>query len=246
MNVYKLLVFIFLLASLASCARGYKIEGATSAVNNSDGKTVYLQAMGDSGWVKIDSAEVVHGLFAMDGTLDSTRLVTLYLGDQYVMPIVLENGKIEVVINYTESKAKGTPLNDALFGFIAKRSELEDNLENLDRKEAQLVMDGGDVDEVHERITLENDSLIREMDGYVKKFIADNYDNVLGPGVFMMLCSSLRYPIITPQIDDIIKDAPYSFKSNRLVREFLSTARENMKLMEEHERLEQNISKNQK
>lgn len=49
---------------------------------------------------------------------------------------------------------------------------------------------------------------------------------------------------MTPQIDDIIKDAPYSFKSNKLVREFLSKAKENMKLIEEHQRLEQNTSTN--
>ena len=42
--------------------------------------------------------------------------------------------------------------------------------------------------------------------------------------------------------DDIIKDAPYSFKSNKLVREFLSKAKENMKLIEEHKRLEENAS----
>ena len=60
--------------------------------------------------------------------------------------------------------------------------------------------------------------------------------------MFIMLCSSLPYPIMTPQIDDIIKDAPYSFKSNKLVREFLSKAKENMKLIEEHKRLEENAS----
>ena len=79
-------------------------------------------------------------------------------------------------------------------------------------------------------------------DSDVKTFISTNYENVLGPNVFIMLCSSLPYPIMTPQIDDIIKDAPYSFKSNKLVREFLSKAKENMKLIEEHKRLEENAS----
>lgn len=55
-------------------------------------------------------------------------------------------------------------------------------------------------------------------------------------------CMFVLYPIMTPQIDDIIKDAPYSFKSNKLVREFLSKAKENMKLIEEHKRLEENAS----
>ena len=67
------------------------------------------------------------------------------------------------------------------------------------------------------------------------------YENVLGPNVFIMLCSSLPYPIMTPQIDDIIKDAPYSFKSNKMVREFLTKAKENMQLIEEHQRMQQNV-----
>ena len=91
---------------------------------------------------------------------------------------------------------------------------------------------------------VEGDSLMKEMNQYVKTFISTNYENVLGPSVFMMLCSSLPYPVMTPQIDDIIKDAPYSFKSNKLVREFLSKAKENMKLIEEHQRLEQNTPTN--
>lgn len=77
-----------------------------------------------------------------------------------------------------------------------------------------------DLEEIHAQLMVEGDSLMTAMNQYVKTFISDNYENVLGPSVFMMLCSSLPYPIMTPQIDDIIKDAPYSFKSNKLVREF--------------------------
>ena len=56
-----------------------------------------------------------------------------------------------------------------------------------------------------------------------------------------MLCSSLPYPIMTPQIDDIIKDAPYSFKSNKMVPRVLDEAKENMQLMKEHQRMQQNV-----
>ena len=49
---------------------------------------------------------------------------------------------------------------------------------------------------------------------------------------------------MTPQIDDIIKDPPYSFKDNKLVREFLSKASEYMMLIEGAQLLEQNASTN--
>ena len=174
--------------------------------------------------MKLDSAEVVHGLFSMKGKIDSVQMVTLYMDEESIMPIVLESGKITVTISNTDLKAVGTSLNNALYEFISKRNQLEESIGELEQKETRMVLEA--------------------MNQYVKTFISDNYENVLGPSVFMMLCSSLPYPIMTPQIDDIIKDAPYSFKDNKLVREFLSKARENMKLIEEHQRLEQNASTN--
>ena len=80
------------------------------------------------------------------------------------------------------------------------------------------------------------------MNGYVKQFIIDNYENVLGPSVFMMMCSTLPYPIMTPQIEDIMRTAPLEFKKNELVKAFLSKAKENMQLIEEHQRVRENAS----
>lgn len=243
MNVNKFLPFLLLIPFLTSCTSKYKIEG-TSSVNSLDGKMLYLKSLNDGEWIKLDSAEVVHGLFSMKGKIDSVQMVTLYMDNESIMPIVLENGKIKVTISNTDLKAVGTPLNAALYEFIDKRNRLEESISELEQRETRMVMDGGDLEEIHSQLIVEGDSLMKEMNQYVKNFISTNYENVLGPSVFMMLCSSLSYPVMTPQIDDIIKDAPYSFKSNKLVREFLSKARENMKLIEEHQRLEQNTTTN--
>ena len=242
MNVNKILPFLLLLPFLASCTHTYKIEG-TSSVNSLDGKMLYLKTMRDGEWVKLDSTEVVHGSFSMKGKMDSVQMVTLYMDEESIMPVVLENGKITITISNTDLKAVGTPLNTALYEFIDKKNKLEENIGELEQKETRMVLEGGDLEEIHTQLLTEGDSLMKSMNDYVKSFISDNYENVLGPSVFMMLCSSLPYPIMTPQIDEIIKDAPYSFKSNKLVREFLSKAKENMKLIEERQRLEQNASK---
>ena len=226
-NVNKILPFLLLLPFLASCTSKYRIEG-TSSVNSLDGKMLYLKTM----------------LFSMKGKVDSVQMVTLYMDDESIMPIVLESGKIKVTISNTDLKVAGTSLNAALYDFIDKRNALEESIGELEQKETRMVMEGNDLEEIHAQLMVEGDSLMTAMNQYVKTFISDNYENVLGPSVFMMLCSSLPYPIMTPQIDDIIKDAPYSFKSNKLVREFLSKAKENMKLIEEHQRLEQNTSTN--
>lgn len=239
----KILPFLLLLPFLASCTYKYKIEG-TSSVNGLDGKMLYLKALQDGEWVKLDSAEIVHGLFSMKGKVDSVEMVTLYMDEESVMPIVLEGGKIKVTISDTELKAVGTSLNDALYEFINKRNDMEASIGELEKKETRMVLDGGDLSDIHAQLNVEGDSLMTAMNTYVKTFISDNYDNVLGPSVFMMLCSSLPYPIMTPQIDEIIKDAPYSFKSNKMVKEFLTKAKENMQLLEEHQRMEQNVSSN--
>lgn len=205
-----------------------------------DGKMLFIKILQDGQWVKLDSAEVIHGLFSMKGKVDSVMMATLYMDDEAILPLVVEGGDIEVTITNTQLQVKGSPLNDALYEFIEKKNSLDLQIEELERKEARMVMEGVDLAEIHEQLMKEGEELVNEMNQYVKKFISDNYENVLGPSVFMMLCSSLPYPVMTPQIEDIMKDAPYSFKMNKMVKEFVSKAKENMKLIEEHQLLKQN------
>lgn len=238
MNVNRILPLMLLLVLFASCSRKYKVEGVSS-VTSLDGKMLYLKTLRDGQWIAIDSAEVVHGLFSTSGPSDSVMMVTLYMNDEAIMPLVLENGKIEVSISNSQLTTKGTPLNNALYEFIEKRNSLELKIEELEKKEARMVLDGAALDDIHEQLTQEGEALVKEMNDYIKEFISTNYENVLGPSVFMMMCSTLPYPIMTPQIEDIIRTAPQTFKSSPLVREFLDKAKENMKLIEEHRRMEE-------
>ena len=167
---------MFLLPFLASCTNKYKIEG-TSSVNSLDGKMLYLKSLRDGEWVKLDSAEVAHGLFSMKGKVDSVQMVTLYMDEESIMPIVLESGKITVTISNTDLKAVGTSLNNALYEFISKRNQLEESISELEQKETRMVLDGGDLDEIHSQLVVEGDSLMQAMNQYVKTFISDNRDN---------------------------------------------------------------------
>ena len=239
MSVSRILPFLLLAMLLASCSRKYKIEGSSS-VTSLDGKMLFLKTLRNGEWVAVDSAEVIHGLFKMNGKADSVMVVTLYMDHEGIMPLVLENGKIEVAISNSQLIAKGTPLNDKLYEFIDKRNEMEVKIEELERKEARMVLDGANLEDVHAQLQQEGEALVKEMNDYVKQFITDNFENVLGPSVFMMMCSALPYPVMTPQIEDIMKTAPLAFKDSPLVKEFLSKAKENMKLLEEHLRMEEN------
>ena len=231
MSVNRILPFLLLLVLFTSCNRKYKIEGSSS-VTSLDGKMLFLKTLRDGQWVNVDSAEVIHGHFKMKGRADSVMMVTLYMDQEGIMPLVLEDGKIVVSISNTQLIAKGTSLNDKLYEFI----------EELERKEARMVLDGANLDDVHGQLAKEGEALVKEMNDYVRQFIVDNFENVLGPSVFMMMCSTLPYPVMTPQIEDIMRTAPLSFKENTLVKDFLTKAKENMQLIEEQKRMKQNAS----
>ncbi|MCD7901757.1 MAG: DUF4369 domain-containing protein [Bacteroides sp.] len=236
----KLLSVFLLFPFLAACNGGkYKLEGS-SAIKDFDGKMVYLKMFRGDSILAVDSAEVIHGTFTMKHRIDSVAMVTLFLDEQSIMPLVIEKGNIKVTINYNELLASGTPLNDALYGFINKRNEFDLRRDELERKEARMVLEGINVDEAQDQVYRETKELVKEMDDHVETFLSANYETVLGPSVFLMLCSTLPYPIMTPQIEGIIEKAPYSFKSNKLVKEFLSKARENKQLLDEERRLRQN------
>ena len=138
MSVNRILPFLLLLVLFTSCNRKYKIEGSSS-VTSLDGKMLFLKTLRNGQWVNVDSAEVIHGHFKMKGRTDSVMMVTLYMDQEGIMPLVLEDGKIVVSISNTQLIAKGTSLNDKLYEFIDKRNSLEVKIEELERKEARMV-----------------------------------------------------------------------------------------------------------
>ena len=71
----------------------------------------------------------------MKGKIDSVQMVTLYMDEESIMPIVLESGKITVTISNTDLKAVGTSLNNALYEFISQRNQLEESISELKQQE---------------------------------------------------------------------------------------------------------------
>lgn len=107
-----------------------------------------------------------------------------------------------------------------------------------------MVLDGANIDDIHEELASQGEKKMKEMDDYVRQFIVDNYENVLGPSIFMMMCSTMPYPLMTDRVKDIMRTAPVTFKNNPLVKDFLEKAQENTKLLEEHKRLQDNMASN--
>jgi hypothetical protein len=196
-------------------------------VSSLDGSKLYLKAVQEQELQNLDSCDVIHGKFKFSGTLDSVSFVSLFMGDESIMPLVLEEGEIEVRIDGASQKVSGTPLNDELYQFIDLHNQLDNQLSDLSHRQSQMMLDGIDENQINRQLNAEADLIAAEEDRLVTKFICDNFDNVLGPGVFMMITSQYRYPILTPQIEDIMSKATEKFKSDPYVREYYQAAQEN-------------------
>ena len=228
----KLFILCSSLLILTSCASEYQIRG-TSSVSRLDGKMLFVKVPIEETMVKIDSAEVIHGLFTMQGVADSAMIASLYMDDLSIMPLVIEKGNIQVSIDNARSLVKGTPLNDRLYSFIQKKLSIDDRAYELERKESQMIMDGKSLDAIDAELIKERQKLSDELNTLAKSFILSNCDNILGPGVFRMICGGYDIPIVTPLIEDIMKEAPDQFKNHPMVKAYMEIAQQNFERLKE-------------
>lgn len=228
--MYKLCFFLFCAVLCASCGKKYRIEGASS-VSMLDGKMLFVKVPTGDKLVSIDSAEVIHGLFKMKGEVDSAALALLYMDDNRIMPFVLEQGNISIQIDNARTQIKGTPLNDCFNDFVMRQNSIDDRTSDLEYEESRMIMDGTYGRAEQERIGRKREALLEERNELVKKFIQDNYHNVLGPGVFMLIGSDMPFPFLTPVMEEIVEGAPDEFKNNPMIKEFVIAARGNMEKM---------------
>jgi hypothetical protein len=214
------------LAVLTSCAESYNIQGSSS-VSSLDGSKLYLKVVKGQQLVNLDSCEVVHGKFKFAGLLDTTLMASLFMDDQNIMPVVVEQGNIVIRIDDAAQKVSGSPLNELLYDFIDKHNQLDNRMNERGHRESQMLLDGIDEDIINRKLTAEAARLAQQEDSLVTNFIVENFDNVLGPGVFMMITSQYRFPILTPQIEDIMSKATDKFKNDPYVRDYYQAAQEN-------------------
>lgn len=222
----KLPLLLASLLALVACKSQYMVKGSSN-VDELEGKMLTLKVYVDGEMRSIDSTRVVHGRFNFGGDMDSIMLANVFWGNISLMPIVLEEGEVKLNIDETQQSATGTPLNDTLSGFIQRKTQLDARMAELPHLESQMIMNGTDYDEVMYELGKQSQQLNAENDRLVTRFIRDNYNNVLGPGIFMILTSGLPYPILNPQIEELITDAPPYFLGHPYVKKYIEKAREN-------------------
>lgn len=225
----KVLNAFLAIATLVSCGNTYNITG-TSNVSMMDGQKLYLQVPDGDNWKHVDSCDVIHGEFSFAGRIDSAKWATIYLDDETAtIPLVLEDGDITVKINDSPSSTTrtGTPLNDKLNEFLRSFYQIDNDYENLSSRHSQYIMDGMSEEEANRRIAAASAKLDQRIDDLVMKYVTDNFDNILGPGIFIMVAQALYpQPVLTPWVEDVMSKATPEFKNNKYIKEYMESAKQ--------------------
>lgn len=229
----SLLSLLMVLIVSTSCSDRYAVTGVSN-VQGLEGKMLFLKVYHDDDMVNLDSSRVVHGRFKFSGIMDSVMMANLFVDGSCVMPVVLEDGSVSVKIDEATQSVTGTPLNDSLSNFITRKTQIEAQMAELPHIESQLIMEGIDHDEIVMELSRQAEQLEAQNDRLVTDFIRANYNNVLGPGVFMILTSGFRYPILNPQIDEIISQATPYFLGHPYVQDYIKAAESNMEKLREY------------
>ena len=232
--------------TLGSCVTQYHVEGVTDR-SVLEGKTLYIKVFDKDDMVAIDSCKVRHGQLTFSGELDSTKFVSIYVDEEYVGPLVLEEGPITLSLNELLSEVKGSPYNDSLNVFLTEfqrffraRMQLGEEYQRCQKTSAQMILDGLSEEECAEKLSARVNNVMEQLeqldaqqDALETNFIVRNSSNILGPGIFMLMTWKHPYPYLTPQIEEIlIRSNPY-LKQHPYVKRYIDAAKKNMEQMRE-------------
>ena len=129
-------------------------------------------------------------------------------------------------------------LTISCLSFFNQYNQIKNQEIELVRKHDQAIMNGSDMNVVIAKLQARSEQLAREEDQLVTSFVTDNFDNVLGPGVFFMLTIGQEYPELTPWLEDIMSKATDRFKGECLCKRLLSEGKRQPANYERNERCE--------
>lgn len=223
----KGLLLALLAIALTACNHHFCIHG-TSSIPELEGRRLNLRIFDTDSLRIIAETTVNNGSFCFEGTCDTTFMAFLFVDDESLMPLVIDGNPLTMKLSDEERIVTGNAYNDSLFKFIATKSSLDAALEDLPRRESQMLLNGMTPEQAQEQLEIEAAVLQSQEDEIVMSFILDNMDNVMGSGVFMVVTSNFPYPILNPQIEELVTFASPKFLCHPYVSAYLRMARENM------------------
>lgn len=218
------LTLLFAGVAFSSCYTSYNIEGS-SDISDLDSRMIRLRTVKNDKMNELDSTEVVHGKFYFSGSTDSVRVAFLEINENFSLPVVLEEGDINVRINKQRVVWGGTELNDRLYRFMSSRDSLYGKLDDLEHEYTLAFMDGEDMqNDVIPRLSKARQGIMVSLDSLFTLSVTENFDNVIGPSIFLIATQMQQYPQMSPWVVEIMSKASDKFKNNPDVRRYIETA----------------------
>lgn len=219
--IHKIVLPLLATLALNSCSRQYTIAGDMTQ-DVVSGRMLYLSVnQGVEKVHTVDSCLIVHGRFNFMGETDSVVMARLYVDHEMVMPFVIEGGEMNITIDYYKKSVKGGALNEQLNDYFHKMSELQTQWENICDRRLQLYMAGTLRPHILAELDAQETEVLKKIEFTETNFICENYKNPLGAGMFLLLTERLMLPQITPQIDEILRNAPPEFLNSPYVTSFI-------------------------
>ena len=203
------ITLIFVVVAVKLCGAQTKANQYTISaelVGNVDGKMVYLRSSADDKST-IDSTSVKDGKFTFIGHVDYPQFFNIIIvknKDDYgqpIIPLFVENSKITIsavldsipkqgynqygFYHYNAVKISGSKSQDKYASFLKNYAPLSNRKNELFMVEYNQVLDA-QKNNVHRPISeklsnaTKTDEAQKERDVYVRKFILDNSDNMVG------------------------------------------------------------------
>ena len=216
MKKYLTLAAAALLLVACSEKPGYEISG-TVANADLNGKYVYLYEYGVQDAAPMDSALVQNGTFTFKGTQDAPALRKLAFAEDVVEPkraasgenapftsiFVLENGKLQAILDEAASAVSGTPENDGLKALQAQMKTLRADMEKLS---ADMKSEDKEVVSAAEK---KYDEIDQKVTDAVKTYILNNTTKQSAA----KLLYDFRYSLDEAAQNEIIAKADSAFKA---------------------------------
>jgi len=198
----------------SACRHTYHIDGEVEMYGY-EGERLSLIAFDGRRFHTVDSCNVHHGVFTMEGHADSVILAVLYHNMRPIMPVFIERGDIKVYMKDTELLAEGTRQNNLLYTFLKKKADYDNRFEDLMQRRTVFDMWSGD-DSIS--------SVVKETEDYIFSFVSHHYNEPAGLSVFSMMCNAQPHNELTPLLKRILDEAPKSFLDKNYVRYYISAS----------------------
>ena len=210
----KILFLLIVTSIIFACTQteGYKVTGTYK--NAPQNSKVYLAELTYESINYIDSAIIKNDSFEFTGTQETPNILFLFYpiaeGGEDMIPIVLENGNIDINIGNT-STVSGSDLNNAMQSY-------KNDFDEISRKANKIFksIENSEKLPANKRDSLQNiaDGLIKETSDVVLRHISNNINNPIGA----FLISTTGQNCNPQELYELIDSVPQIYRDERFNR----------------------------